>query len=167
MASGRRLLLTRLEKPIMRKKVSRLKKGIIVLWDEWLPSSPSPLNRPEKPKKAAKPMPIEGETRKSQPALGQQRCIREPGKPPCSAEATTTRRPTLEASPAQTQNPHGPKKLESMIGAAIGYTFLPYDLVSDSLPLTGYMDDWFIWLIILFQVMYYFSPSRNREPLPR
>ncbi|MFH1595224.1 MAG: DUF1232 domain-containing protein [Pseudomonadota bacterium] len=151
----------------MRKKVSRLKKAIIVLWDEWLPSSPSPLNIPEKPKRAAKPMPIEGVAQKCQPVLGQQRGIHEPGKASRSAEATTATRAVLEASPGQIPTPHSLKKLESMIGAAIGYTFLPYDLVPDSLPGIGYMDDWFIWLIILFQVMYYFFPSRNREPLPR
>ncbi len=167
MASGRCLLLTRLEKPIMRKKVSRLKKAIIVLWDEWLPSTASPLNRPEKPKKAAKSIPLEGAAQKCQPVLGQPRGIHESGKASRSAEATTATRAVLEASPGQVSTPHSLKKLESMIGAAIGYTFLPYDLVPDSLQVTGYKDDWFVWLIILFQVMYYFFPSRNREPLPR
>jgi uncharacterized membrane protein YkvA (DUF1232 family) len=151
----------------MSKKVSRFKKGIIVLWDEWLPSSPSPLNPPEKPKRAAKSIPLEGAAQKCQPVLGQPRGINESGKASRSAEATAATQAVLEASPGQVSTPHSLKKLESMIGAAIGYTSLPYDLVPDSLPVTGYLDDWFIWLIILFQVMYYFFPSRHREPLPR
>ena len=58
--------------------------------------------------------------------------------------AAESLRQELEVYARVSKDPRTPQKAKVLLGAAVGYALLPFDLIPDWLPVIGHLDDFII-----------------------
>jgi uncharacterized membrane protein YkvA (DUF1232 family) len=58
--------------------------------------------------------------------------------------AARSLRQELEVYALVSKDPRTPKKAKVLLGAAVGYALLPFDLIPDWIPVIGHLDDFLI-----------------------
>lgn len=61
------------------------------------------------------------------------------------------------------KHPHTPKKAKALLGVALGYTFLPFDVIPDFIPVIGHIDDAIIIPLLIIAALGMIPPEVMQE----
>ena len=61
------------------------------------------------------------------------------------------------------RHPGTPKKAKALLGIALGYTFFPFDLIPDFIPVIGHLDDAVVIPLLLIAALGMIPPEVMQE----